>query len=280
MKQIPWCVLGQRSTCLLPRLIGRFCAQTEILTPFPRTSQDYASVSAPVSPSGMWPSLMRATEPSQVDVLGSETSTIRDLYDPLYWQTKRRQPETLQSLQVQITAIHERASRLSPAYLAGGLHCSTVSRAFCLLLTVEPCHMSPSSSTDPSLSARESFWQKVAIVEFAITSFMSGDLPPLRNEGLMGEIPPLISTSPVNGTIFLIHTLAYLAIIQLHNSMAAEIAQSYDQVLGAARGVLKLAQVLLPTDYAEIGCEVVLSVSLGCCFFFHDSSARPHPHRS
>ncbi len=78
----------------------------------------------------------------------------------------------------------------------------------------------------------------------------------------MGEIPPVAATAPVNGIIFVIHTLAYLAIIQLHNSMAAEISQSYDRVLGAARGVLKLAQVLAPSDYIGIAFEVVLSVSL------------------
>lgn len=115
---------------------------------------------------------------------------------------------------------------------------------------------------DTTPNGREGFWQKVALVEHAITCFMREDLPGLRNTGFMGEIAPSSTAAPVNGVVFVIHTLAYLAIIQLHNSMAAEIPQSYERVLNAARGVLKLAQVLKPGDYIGITCEVVLSVSL------------------
>ncbi|KAG8861218.1 hypothetical protein FRB96_003168 [Tulasnella sp. 330] len=200
--------LGSAITSLPGSLPDEADPLTEILTPFPRTLNEYLTG----------------------DVRSTETATIRDLYEPAYWQTKRRRPETLQGLHVQITAIHERASRLSPVFL-----------------------------TDTTPNGREGFWQKVALVEHAITCFMREDLPGLYNTGLMGEIQPTSTAAVVNGTIFVIHTLAYLAIIQLHNSMAAELPQSYERVLSAARGVLKLAQILKPSDYIGISCEVVLS---------------------
>ncbi|KAG8884803.1 hypothetical protein FRB98_002162 [Tulasnella sp. 332] len=202
--------LGSAITSLPGSLPDEADPLTEILTPFPRTLNEYLTG----------------------DVRSTETATIRDLYEPAYWQTKRRRPETLQGLHVQITAIHERASRLSPVFL-----------------------------TDTTPNGREGFWQKVALVEHAITCFMREDLPGLYNTGLMGEIQPTSTAAVVNGTIFVIHTLAYLAIIQLHNSMAAELPQSYERVLSAARGVLKLAQILKPSDYIGISCEVVLSIS-------------------
>ncbi|KAG9038432.1 hypothetical protein FRB95_001289 [Tulasnella sp. JGI-2019a] len=206
--------LGSAITSLPGSLPDEADPLTEILTPFPRTLNEYLIG----------------------DVRNTGTATIRDLYDLAYWQNKRRRPETLQGLHVQITAIHERASRLSPVFL---------------------------SDTTPN--GREGFWQKVGLVELAITSFMREDLPGLKNTGFMGEVPPLSPNDPVNGVIFVIHTLAYLAIIQLHNSMAAEIPQSYDRVLNAARGVLKLAQMLSPSDYMGIGCEVVLSYAWTIC---------------
>lgn len=86
-------------------------------------------------------------------------------------------------------------------------------------------------------------------------------LPGLKNTGLYGEIPPLSDMVPINSVIFVTHTLAQLAIIQLHNSLATDIPGSYDTCLTAAREILRLTQHLTPADYARTTMEVVLSVS-------------------
>jgi len=180
-----------------------------------------------------WPRTL--DEYDRGDVRSNETATIRNLYEPLYGQTVRRRPETLQGLQAQITALHERASRLSPTYLS-----------------------------DTSQAGRQQFWQKLAVVEDAISNFMQ-QLPALQNKGLLGEIPPTSPNDPINSAIFVTHTLAHLSIIQLHNSPANDIPASYERCLAAARDILRLAQLLRPEDYTRIAMEVILSYGWTIC---------------
>ncbi|KAG9049087.1 hypothetical protein FS837_011215 [Tulasnella sp. UAMH 9824] len=199
--------LGSAVTSLPGSLPDEADPLTEILTAWPRTLEEY----------------------ELGDVRSDETATIRNLYEPLYSQTVRRRPETLQGLQCQVTALHERALRLSPTY------------------------------ADKSPAARTQFWQKFTIVQEAISNFMT-TLPALQNTGLYGEIPPSSPMAPINSVIFVTHTLAQLAIIQLHNSLATDLPTSYETCLTAAREILRLTQVLTPADYARTTNEVVLSV--------------------
>lgn len=124
------------------------------------------------------------------------------------------------------------------------------------------------SDADKSPAARTQFWQKFAIVQEAISNFMT-TLPALQNTGLYGEIPPSSPMAPINSVIFVTHTLAQLAIIQLHNSLATDLPTSYETCLTAAREILRLTQVLTPADYARTTMEVVLSVSRTIPAFFH-----------
>ncbi|KAG8899588.1 hypothetical protein FRB99_006563 [Tulasnella sp. 403] len=199
--------LGSAVTSLPGSLPDEADPLTEILTAWPRTLDEY----------------------ERGDVRPDENATIRNLYEPYYSKTIRRRRETLQGLQAQITALHERASRLSPTYLA-----------------------------DTSPQARAIFWQKFQDVEKAIANF-SGQLPGLRCSGLMGEIPPTSTTDPINTVIFVTHTLAHLAVIQLHNSLAADVPTSYETCLKSAREILRLATALGPGDYARMAMEVILS---------------------
>lgn len=204
--------LGSAVTSLPGSLPDEADPLTEILTAWPRTLEEY----------------------ELGDVRGDETATIRNLYEPLYSQTVRRRPETLQGLHCQVTALHERALRLSPTY------------------------------ADKSPAARAQFWQKFTIVQDAISNFMA-TLPGLQNTGLYGEIPPSSPMAPINSVIFVTHTLAQLAIIQLHNSLATDLPGSYDTCLAAAREILRLTQVLTPADYARTTMEVVLSYAWTIC---------------
>jgi hypothetical protein len=89
-------------------------SQTEILTAWPRTIDEYERVRQ-----AHQRTMRLLTLDVQGDVRSDETVTVRNLYEPYYSQVLRRRPETLQGLQVQVTALHERASRLSPTYNAG-----------------------------------------------------------------------------------------------------------------------------------------------------------------
>lgn len=204
--------LGSAVTSLPGSLPDEADPLTEILTAWPRTLEEY----------------------ELGDVRSDETATIRNLYEPVYSQTIRRRPETLQGLQCQVTALHERALRLSPTY------------------------------ADKSPAARAQFWQKFSIVQEAISNFMI-TLPGLKNTGLYGETPPSSDMVPINSVIFVTHTLAQLAIIQLHNSLATDIPGSYDTCLTAAREILRLTQHLTPADYARTTMEVVLSYAWTIC---------------
>lgn len=204
--------LGSAVTSLPGSLPDEADPLTEILTAWPRTLEEY----------------------ELGDVRSDETATIRNLYEPVYSQTIRRRPETLQGLQCQVTALHERALRLSPTY------------------------------ADKSPAARAQFWQKFSTVQEAISNFMI-TLPGLKNTGLYGETPPSSDMVPINSVIFVTHTLAQLAIIQLHNSLATDIPGSYDTCLTAAREILRLTQHLTPADYARTTMEVVLSYAWTIC---------------
>lgn len=179
-----------------------------------------------------WPRTLEEYELG--DVRSDETATIRNLYQPLYSATVRRRPETLQGLQCQVTALHERALRLSPSY------------------------------ADKSPAARTQFWQKFTTVQEAIHNFMT-TLPGLQNTGLYGEIPPSSPMAPINSVIFVTHTLAQLSIIQLHNSLATDLPTSYETCLTAAREILRLTQLLTSADFARTTMEVVLSYAWTIC---------------
>lgn len=204
--------LGSAVTSLPGSLPDEADPLTEILTAWPRTLEEY----------------------ELGDVRSDETATIRNLYQPLYSATVRRRPETLQGLQCQVTALHERALRLSPSY------------------------------ADKSPAARTQFWQKFTTVQEAIHNFMT-TLPGLQNTGLYGEIPPSSPMAPINSVIFVTHTLAQLSIIQLHNSLATDLPTSYETCLTAAREILRLTQLLTSADFARTTMEVVLSYAWTIC---------------
>jgi len=110
-----------------------------------------------------------------------------------------------------------------------------------------------------SPAATKQFWITFEKVDTAIHRFHMA-LPPLRNMGSMAEIHGTES-SPINPTIFVIHTLSHLAIIQLHNALAPEMPSSYDRCLHAAREILALALTLTLDDFQNMSMEMIHSVS-------------------
>jgi hypothetical protein len=114
-----------------------------------------------------------------------------------------------------------------------------------------------------SSATSDQFWPTFEKVDSAIHRFHM-TLPPLRNSGNMAEIPGM-DTSPINPSIFVIHTLAHLAIIQLHNTLAPEIPTSYERCLSAARETLGLALLLTPSDFENMSMEMIHSV---CSLYF------------
>ncbi|KAG8966870.1 hypothetical protein FRC03_011191 [Tulasnella sp. 419] len=205
--------LGAAVTALPGSLPDEADPLTEIQTVWPRTIEEYQTG----------------------DVSDLDYATIRNLYDPAFIAVNKRRPETLMGLQVQATALHERALRLAASY--------------------------PSSGKSPV--ARENFWKTFTMVHSAIARFQA-DLPPLRNTGSMGQIFGN-GTSLINPTIFLVYTLVHLAYIQLHSCLVQESVPSYDQCLSSTREVLGLAMLLGPIDYDLMSMEVIYSYAWTTC---------------
>jgi hypothetical protein len=74
----------------------------------------------------------------------------------------------------------------------------------------------------------------------------------------MGEVIGGLS-DPVNPQLVIVHTLTITAMLELHNSVAMDVPESYERCLRAARDVVAIARDMGDVDLTEF--EMLLGVS-------------------
>ncbi|KAH7107230.1 hypothetical protein BKA62DRAFT_649392 [Auriculariales sp. MPI-PUGE-AT-0066] len=149
------------------------------------------------------------------NVFESEYATLKDLFptpQPGPPPKSSARPESLETLRAKAIALFERASRLS-------------------------------AGLSTSRGVNESFWVEFRNVEFAIHRF-SQSLPNVRSPASGSSR----DQAAVEQSLAFVHTLTYVATIQLHHVFAYMDATSHDKCLLAAGGALAVLRDLGEAD--------------------------------
>ncbi|KZV89039.1 hypothetical protein EXIGLDRAFT_160450 [Exidia glandulosa HHB12029] len=169
----------------------------------------------------VWPRSLSDFESGQVS--DAEYATVKNLFimgqQPQQQQQQRppqfQRQDSPETLRAKAIALFERASRLS-------------------------------AGLSTARGVNEDFWIEFRAVEFAIHRF-SQSLPTVRNAGAgNGTASP--APQGVDHQLALVHTLAYVATIQLHHVFAYMDATSHDKCLVAAGGALAVLRDLGEAD--------------------------------